>query len=108
MFIRLQAAYDQKNMHDLSAFTAPEVFAEIKMQLDERGDAWNKTEVVHLEAELLDVSQQGNSTMVSVRFTGAIKENNDPQTTLDEIWHFRQFDKGEWSVSGIQQEVYQP
>ena len=61
------------------------------MQLDERGDAPNKTEVITLNAELLDVSKQFDSTIASVRFTGSIKENDDPITQLDEIWHFRQF-----------------
>lgn len=105
-FIRLQTAYDQKNLKDLGDFTAPEVFAEIKMQLDERGDATNKTDVIHLDAELLDVSMQSNTLIASVRFTGSIKENEDPVIALDEIWHFRQFEpRGEWVVGGIQQEA---
>lgn len=103
-FNRLQAAYDEKNLQDLKEFTAPEVYAEIKMQLDERGDAPNKTEVITLEAELLDMSRQTNSLMASVLFTGTIKENDEPISPLDEIWHFRQFDNSkEWVVGGIQQ-----
>lgn len=104
-FLRLQAAYDQKNMQDLNAFTAPEVFGEIKMLLDERGDEPNKTEVINLNAELLDVSKQFDSSIASVRFTGSIKENADPVMHLDEIWHFRQFGTSkDWIVGGIQQE----
>ncbi|KTD36775.1 transmembrane protein [Legionella nautarum] len=108
-FIRLQAAYDQKNLQDLNDFTAPEVFAEIKMQLDERGQEPNKTEVINLNAQLLDVSRQADSTMASVRFTGVIKENQEPAIQFDEIWHFRQFFNNQaWVVGGIQQDVYQP
>ncbi|OCH98794.1 hypothetical protein A8135_10860 [Legionella jamestowniensis] len=108
-FIRLQTAYDQKNLQDLQDFTAPEVFAEIKMQLDERGDEPNKTEVVNLSAQLLDVSEQGDSTIASVRFTGSIKENDDLVSDLDEIWHFRKFyGTSTWVVGGLQQEVSQP
>lgn len=107
-FIRLQAAYDQKNLNDLKAFTLPEVYAEIQMQLNERGNELNTTEVLHLNAELLDVSEQSYSTMASVRFTGSLRENNE-LTQLNEIWHFRQLNKGQdWLVGGIQQEVYQP
>lgn len=106
-FIRLQAAYDQKNIEDLNQFTAPEVFAEIKMQLEERGNEPNKTEVINLNAELLDVSKQAFSTMASVRFTGSVIENGDT-SSLDEIWHFRQSGTSkEWLVSGVQQEVHQ-
>lgn len=106
IFYRLQTAYDQKNLQDINQFTAPEVFGEIKMQLDERGDAPNKTEVISLEAELLDISRQANTYIASVRFTGYIKENDEPMASLDEIWHFRKFTpSSEWVVGGIQQEV---
>ncbi len=108
-FLRLQAAYDQKNIQDIQAFTVPEVFAEIQMQFDERGDEPNTTEVINLNAELLDVSKQTLSTIASVRFTGSVKENNEAFEPLDEIWHFYQFaNSKEWVVGGIQQEVYQP
>lgn len=107
-FIRLQAAYDQKNLDDLKAFTLPEVYAEIQMQLNERGNEPNTTEVINLDAELLDITEQSYSTMVSVRFTGTLKENNEV-SSLNEIWHFRQLQKDQdWLVGGIQQEVYQP
>ncbi len=108
-FIRLQVAYDQKNKRDLSDFTAPEVFAEIEMQIKERGDEPNITDVIDLEAQLLDVSKQADSMIASVRFTGSIKENNDPVMQLDEIWHFRQFvGNSKWVVGGIQQEIVEP
>jgi predicted lipid-binding transport protein (Tim44 family) len=107
-FIRLQAAYDQENLEDLQAFTLPEVYAEIKMQLDERGGELNTTEVIDLKVELLDLSKQAFSSMASVRFTGSIKENNQ-LNPLDEIWHFRQLDKNsDWLVGGIQQDTPQP
>ncbi len=92
-------------MQDINAFTVPEVFAEIKMQLDERGNEPNTTEVMNLNAELLDVSKQSLSMIASVRFTGSVKENNDPVMQLDEIWHFRQFDgQKDWLIGGIQQD----
>lgn len=106
MFNRLQAAYDQKNLQDINQFTAPEVFGEIKMQMDEIGASLNKTEVISLEAELLDVSRQVNTFIASVRFTGNIKENDEPMAPLNEIWHFRKFDpNSNWVVGGIQQEA---
>lgn len=108
-FIRLQTAYDQKNYQDIKIFTTPEVYAEIKMQLDEREDEINKTEVIQLNAELLDMSKQTLSTIASVRFTGSIKENDEAAIPLDEIWHFYQFTNSkDWVVGGIQHEVYQP
>lgn len=103
-FLRLQAAYDQKNLHDLRIFTAPEVFAEIKMQLDDRGDSANVTEVSQLDTELLDISKEADGYIASVRFSGMMTENGD-RSYFSEIWHFRKFSgRNEWVVGGIQQE----
>ena len=89
-FIRLQAAYDQKNLQDISEFTTPEVFAEVKLQLQERGQKDNQTDVLTLDAELLDMTQEFQGWVASVRFTGSIREERDqPAIALNEIWHFR-------------------
>jgi predicted lipid-binding transport protein (Tim44 family) len=110
-FIRLQAAYDTKNLNDLREFTAPEIFAEIQMQLQERGGANNQTAVVHLEAELLDVSAEPSfmqhadqeRCVASVRFTGKLREDND-EVPLNETWHFVKDNKNSrWLVAGVQQ-----
>ena len=104
-FIRLQAAYDQKNLQDIRQFTAPVVFAEIQLQLQERGDAENITEVVTLDAELLDAVVEDNSQIASIRFSGLVREDNQPVTTiLNEIWHFQKLSSTTpWLVTGIQQ-----
>lgn len=104
-FIRLQAAYDSKNLADLREFTSPEVFGEIQLQLQERGDAVNQTEVVKLDAELLDVSIESQATLASVRFTGLIREDvNENPAPLNEIWHFRKYAaQANWVVAGVQQ-----
>jgi predicted lipid-binding transport protein (Tim44 family) len=100
-FIRLQAAYDNKNMADIREFTTPEVFAEIQLQLQERGDAANYTEVVSLEAELLDAENE----MATVRFSGMIKEEqNSPANSFQEVWHFKKNPmESRWFVAGVQQ-----
>jgi len=104
-FIRLQAAYDSKNLADLREFTSPEVFGEIQLQLQERGDAANQTDVVKLDAELLDITIESQATLASVRFTGLIREDaNANPTPLDETWHFRKYSsESNWIVAGVQQ-----
>lgn len=105
-FIRLQAAYDQKNIADLHEFTAPDVFAEIQLQLHERGENTNHTEVVSLNAELLGTEFEVADRVASVRFSGVIKEDlNKPAEAFQEIWHFKKLaDQSTWKVIGIQQE----
>ena len=106
-FIRLQAAFDAGNLDDLRAFTSPEVFAEIRMQLAERGDTAQTTDVTTLDAEVLEAVDEGNQHIVSVRFTGLVREAADlGATPLDEIWHLTKpiSGQGGWVIAGIQQQ----
>lgn len=105
-FVRLQAANDAKNLDDVREFTTPEVFAEIKMQMTERGDAGQKTDVVTLNAELLELLTDGTRHIASVRFSGMIREADDtPATAFDEVWHLSKpvDDSRGWAIAGIQQ-----
>jgi predicted lipid-binding transport protein (Tim44 family) len=74
-FVRLQTANDRGDMADIKNFTGPELFAEIQMQYEERGRAAQQTDVVHLDADLLDVSAEDNNEIASVRFHGQIRES---------------------------------
>ena len=101
-FYRLQAAYDQKDLNDLRQFTSPEVYAEIQMQLEERGDAENQTLILNLEATVLEAQ----ALVASVQFSGKIKENQDPANFFEEVWHFTRNDvNGRWVVAGLQQSL---
>ncbi len=105
-FIRLQAAYDAGNLDDLRAFTTPEVFAEIRMQLTERGDAAQMTDVMALDADVLEAVEEDTRQVVSVRFTGLVREAADQDAQpLDEVWHLTQptHGRGGWVIAGIQQ-----
>jgi len=106
-FIRLQAANDAKDLDDIRDFTTPELFAEIAMQARERGDAPQKTEVVTLNASLVEAVVEGDYAIASVRFTGLIREQADANPEpFDEVWHVRQDQrdrKATWLIAGIQQ-----
>jgi predicted lipid-binding transport protein (Tim44 family) len=105
-FIRLQAAYDAANLDDIREFTTPEMYAEIKLQLAERGDAAQLTEVMNLDAEVLDCVEEPNRYLVSVRFHGLIREEKDlPPVNVNEVWHLTKpaDGRGGWTVAGIQQ-----
>jgi predicted lipid-binding transport protein (Tim44 family) len=105
-FVRLQAANDEKNIDDIREFTSPELFAEIKMQMTERGDAPQQTDVVTLNAELLEVTTEANRHIASVRFSGMIREAADASAEpFEEIWNLSKPVEGNkgWVISGIQQ-----
>lgn len=105
-FIRLQAANDARNYDDIREFVSPEMFAEIKMQISERGAAAQETDVVTLNAELLEVVTEDHQHIASVRFSGMIREETGAAAApFDEVWNLtKQLDgsKG-WTISGIQQ-----
>jgi len=105
-FIRLQAANDRKDLNDIREYTTPEMFAEISMQVRERGDAPQKTDVLAINGELLEVANEGDWAIGSVRFTGQLRENNGTIENVDEIWHVQKNlrdDKSVWLLAGIQQ-----
>lgn len=105
-FIRLQAANDQGNLADIREFTTPEVFAEIQMQLSERGGALQRTDIVELNADVVDVAEEGGRYIVSVRFNGLLREEEGAApTAFDEIWHLVKPVGGDsgWLIAGIQQ-----
>ena len=105
-FVRLQAANDAGNMEDIRVFTTPEMFAEIQLEYQERGKAVQQTDVVELNAGLLDLSTEANRQIASVRFYGLIRETpNAPPENFDEVWHLaRPADASSgWVIAGIQQ-----
>lgn len=105
-FIRLQAANDRKDLNDIREYTTPEMYAEISMQFQERGDAPQKTDVVAINGDLLGVAEEGDLAIASVRFTGQLRENNGAAENVDEIWHVQKNlkdDKSVWLLAGIQQ-----
>jgi predicted lipid-binding transport protein (Tim44 family) len=106
-FIRLQAAWDRADVNDIHEFTTPEMFAELRMQLQERGATQNVTDVVTLEAELLGMEIVGNDQMASVQFFGTIRESaNAPAVEFAEVWNLTrpQSGAGGWLLAGIQNE----
>lgn len=105
-FIRLQAANDAGNIDDIREFTTPEMFGEIKMSMSERGQSPQETDVVSLNGEVLDVAEEPSRYVVSVHFSGLIREDRGAQPqAFDEIWHLikpRDGSQG-WVLAGIQQ-----
>ena len=105
-FIRLQEAWDAKNLAEIREFTTPEVFAEIKMQIDETKGANNHTDVVALDAELLGIDESPTDYLASVKFSGTIRENEQGSgEPLEEVWNLTKPKSGRsgWLLAGIQQ-----
>ncbi|NGZ82898.1 Tim44 domain-containing protein [Duganella aceris] len=105
-FIRLQAAWDKGDVADIREFTTPEVFAELKLQITERGGQADFTDVVSIDAELLGIETSGNEYLASVKFAGMIKPAPDALAEpFNEVWNLSKPVSGAtgWMLAGIQQ-----
>lgn len=104
-FVRLQAVFDAADLDDLREFTTPEMYAELKLEIDERKGALNRTDVVTLDAQLLGIETSSVEHVASVRFTGMIREEASGEAKpFDEVWNLvKPVAGGGWVLAGIQQ-----
>lgn len=104
IFVRMQAANDASQIDDLRKFTTPELFASLRVDLQDRGDAAQQTDVVKLDAEVLETVQEDGQWIVTVRFSGLIREEaGGGAQPFDEMWHLVKpvDDSREWAIAGI-------
>lgn len=105
-FIRMQAAWDRGDTNDLREFTSPEVFAELKLQIQERGAVVDFTDVVNIDAQLLGIEQTATDYLASVQFNAMIRSAKDalPEPFV-EVWNMSKplSGAGGWVLAGIQQ-----
>jgi predicted lipid-binding transport protein (Tim44 family) len=105
-FMALQEANDAGDLPRLRGYLTPEMFDLVAADIAERGGAAQKTEVFGLQTRVLDVVEEPAQYVVSVRFTGSVREQPGAlPEDLDEVWHLAKprFGEGGWVIAGIQQ-----
>ena len=102
-FIALQAAHDAADRAALKDVLTPEMYSEILRDLE--AGPRPATEVVNLEAEVLEVVTEGERHWASVRFTGKLREGGGVPAAFDEVWNLSKPVDGKsgWMLAGIQQ-----
>jgi predicted lipid-binding transport protein (Tim44 family) len=105
-FVRLQEANDRGDLTQMRDVMTPELYKEIEAQFRSRGGAAQKTEVVTLDAKVVEVVTEGAHYIASVRFSGMIKEDGGQPEHFSEMWHLQKPTNGSsgWQVAGIQQD----
>jgi predicted lipid-binding transport protein (Tim44 family) len=104
-FVRLQSAHDKSDLDEIRDYMTPELFEALRPEI-EKASGPHKTEVLTLDAKLLDVATEGDFAIASVRFSGLIREDSDQAQPFDEIWNVEKRisdPKAVWLVCGIQQ-----
>ncbi|WP_426207532.1 Tim44 domain-containing protein [Massilia sp. TWP1-3-3] len=105
-FVRMQAAWDKADTNDLREFTTPQVFAELKAQVEQRPQSNDVTDVVAIDAELLGIETMGEDHLASVKFNGMIKSSATAVAEpFAEVWNLAKplNGSGGWMLAGIQQ-----
>ncbi|MFH1044833.1 MAG: TIM44-like domain-containing protein [Pseudomonadota bacterium] len=105
-FVKLQAVHDSGKLGELREFTTDAMFESIKQDLLQHGAVGQQTDVVTLDAELLEVLTEGDTHWASVRFFGMIREDSAaPPESFEEIWNLAKPVSGAtgWVLAGIQQ-----
>ena len=104
-FRKLQAAYDNSDRKALAEVMTPDMFAEISTEIAQR-ESHIPTEIVKLDADIVDVATEGNKHWMSVRFTGLLREDGTVMAKdFDEVWNLVKpaDDSSGWLLAGIQQ-----
>lgn len=101
----LQVAWDKRDLAAIRGLTTDKVFAELQDQL-RASDGINKTEVLKVHAELLEVREVGSELEATVMFDCILREDDGPTEQVREIWHFTKpvnSAQPKWYLDGIQQ-----
>ena len=105
-YMKLQIANDQGNLDELREFTTDELFEELKKDVAARGGAKQQTDVMALNADLLEVVTEADKHWASVRFSGTLRESpGDAPQGFEEVWNLAKpvSGAGGWQLAGIQQ-----
>ena len=110
-FAMLQSAWDTGELAELRAYSTDAVFAELQDQF-RATEGNNETEIMSLEAKLLNVNEADNTFEASVLFTAQLREIDKDSglypepIQVEEIWHFMKPSHAAaptWFLDGIQQ-----
>jgi predicted lipid-binding transport protein (Tim44 family) len=105
-FLALQEANDRGDVDAIRDLVTDEMFEHLKRDIQERGAARQATDVVTLDARLLELVTESGMHWASIRFSGLIREEAGaaPQA-FEEIWNLQKPETGGagWMLAGIQQ-----
>ncbi len=105
-FMTLQQAWDQNNLSLIESYCSPELFKNIVAERSTL-DSSQTTDVLKLDATLLDLVSEGSFVTAGIEFRAQIRSNNQNVENIIEIWsieHAKNSSNGDWLVVGIDQQ----
>jgi predicted lipid-binding transport protein (Tim44 family) len=105
-FTTLQKAWDERDLAEIRGLSTDKVFAKIQDQLKASATE-NHTDILKLDAELLEVREIGSELEAVVLFDAIMREDINAQAEqIREVWHFvkpKISIQPKWLLDGIQQ-----
>jgi predicted lipid-binding transport protein (Tim44 family) len=105
-FLALQEANDRGDLEGIRDLVTDEMFEHLKRDVEERRGARQETDVVSLDARLLELVTESGMHWASIRFSGLIREEAGAAPhAFEEIWNLQKPERGDagWMLAGIQQ-----
>ena len=105
-FLRLQEANDRGDLETLRDVCNDEMFANLHADIAARKNAAQHTEIVALDATLIEVVTEADKHLASLSFSGSSREDaGAAPEQFQEIWHLQKPVSGGsgWQLAGIQQ-----
>ena len=103
---RLQASWDRRDLADIANFATEDVMRELREQAAADPNP-SKTEILLVNASLLEVRDEGDMRRVAVYFDVLMRENQNAAhpEQVREVWHFvcSTAAGDSWKLDGIQQ-----
>jgi predicted lipid-binding transport protein (Tim44 family) len=105
-YTALQNAWDSRDLAEIRGLTTDKVFAEIQDQIRASTEE-NHTDILKINAEVLEVREIGNQIEAVVLFDNILREAQTAQANqVREVWHFIKPNnpaQTKWLLDGIQQ-----
>ena len=105
-FIKLQVANDLGSLDEIRELTTQEMYDELRQEMLGRANASQQTDVMSLDADLLEVATEREQHWASVRFSGTVRETRGAAPeNFEEVWNLVKPADGSsgWLLAGIQQ-----
>src|SRR5690625_4368876 len=104
-FARIQALWDAGDEDNLRQYLTDDLFREVSPAIQANAHSQtNRTEIVLLNAELMGIEKLEDGYLASVRYSGMLREGNQPEAVrFEEVWNLLKAEGTGWLVAGIQQ-----
>ncbi|MCQ8894894.1 Tim44-like domain-containing protein [Limnobacter humi] len=102
-FTTMQGLFDQGDLQGLREYCTDDVMNHLRAQVEERGIAVNKTDVVTLQAELIGFEVDVDEQIATVAYSAMLRESAGAAAEqVDEVWVLtRPMSGGGWLLAGI-------